>query len=115
MAIRAVVFDVGNVLELTEDNYPFDEWAARLGLTSEQFAQRTAGVFAGADIGAVTLDEVHKKLGEALGTGARQVSTLMEEFWREYLRQAAIRGGRAGGRSACRALPGRQRAGHRRD
>lgn len=85
MAIRAVVFDVGNVLELTEDNYPFEEWAAGVGLTSEQFAQRTAGVFAGGDVGAVTLDEVHKKLGEALGIGAGQVSTLMEDFWREYL------------------------------
>lgn len=85
MAIRAVVFDVGNVLELTEDNYPFEEWAASFGLTSEQFAQRTAGVFAGGDVGAVTLDEVHKKLGEALGIGAGQVAAFMEDFWREYL------------------------------
>jgi putative hydrolase of the HAD superfamily len=85
MAIRAVVFDVGNVLELTEDNYPFDEWAASLGLTSEQFAQRTAGVFAGGDVGTITLDEVHESLGEALAIGAGQVSTFMEGFWREYL------------------------------
>jgi epoxide hydrolase-like predicted phosphatase len=85
MAIRAVVFDVGNVLELTEDNYPFEEWAASLGLTGEQFAQRTAGVFAGGDVGTVTLDEVHKKLGEALGIGAGQVAAFMEDFWREYL------------------------------
>ena len=85
MTVRAVVFDVGNVLELTEDNYPFEEWAASLGLTSEQFAQRTAGVFAGGDVGTVTLDEVHVKLGEALGIGAGQVSAFMEGFWREYL------------------------------
>lgn len=85
MTVRAVVFDVGNVLELTEDNYPFEEWAASLGLTSEQFARRTAGVFAGGDVGTVTLDEVHKKLGEALGIGAGQVVAFMEGFWREYL------------------------------
>ena len=85
MAIRAVVFDVGNVLELTEDNYPFGEWAASLGLTSEQFAQRTTGVFADGDVGTVTLDEVHERLGEALGIGAGQVAAFMEDFWREYL------------------------------
>jgi putative hydrolase of the HAD superfamily len=85
VAIRAVVFDAGNVLELSEDNYVFDEWAAGLGLTSAEFAERTQAAWDGGDIGTVTLEEVHRRLGEALGIDDAQVNAIMESMWREYL------------------------------
>jgi putative hydrolase of the HAD superfamily len=85
MAVRAVVFDVGNVLELSEDNYVFDEWAAGLGLTPAEFAERTQAAWDGGDIGTVTLEEVHRGLGEALGIDDVQVNAIMESMWREYL------------------------------
>lgn len=85
LAIRAVVFDVGNVLELSEDNYVFDEWAASLGLTSSDFAERAQAAWDGGDIGTVTLEEVHRTLGEALGIDDAQVNGIMASMWREYL------------------------------
>jgi epoxide hydrolase-like predicted phosphatase len=85
MVIRAVVFDVGNVLELSEDNYVFDGWAAGLGLMSEEFAERMQAATDGGDVGTVTLAEVHRKLGEAFGIDDAQVNEIMESVWREYL------------------------------
>jgi len=87
MGIRAVVFDVGNVLELSEDNYAsaVGEWPAVFGLTPEEFAEREAAACEGGDIGTVTLPEVHRKLGEALGANEVQVNEIMEAMWREYL------------------------------
>ena len=85
MAIRAVVFDVGNVLELSDDNYVFHDLAAGLGLTPAQYSERAEGAWEGADIGTVTLQEVHRRLGEALGIGEAQVNEHVERVWREYL------------------------------
>ncbi|MCW2932553.1 MAG: Guanosine-3,5-bis(Diphosphate) 3-pyrophosphohydrolase [Actinomycetia bacterium] len=47
MTARAVVFGIGNVLELSEENYVFDERAAGLGLTSAEFAERTQAAWDG--------------------------------------------------------------------
>ena len=90
MTIRAVVFDVGNVLELSEDNYVFDQWAASLGLTPEEFTDRTQAAWDGGDIGTVTLEGVHRRLAEALGIDDAQVNGIMESMWREYLGTANI-------------------------
>jgi epoxide hydrolase-like predicted phosphatase len=85
MVIRAVVFDVGNVLELSEDNYVFGDWAARLGLTSGEFGERMQAATDGGDLGTITLEEVHRNLGEAFGIDEAQVNEIMEHMWREYL------------------------------
>jgi putative hydrolase of the HAD superfamily len=87
MAIRAVVFDVGNVLELTEDDYvsALAGQAASLGLTAGEFAELMAEVSEGGDIGSVTLQQVHGKLAEALGINEAEVNEIMETMWREYL------------------------------
>jgi epoxide hydrolase-like predicted phosphatase len=85
MTIRAVVFDVGNVLELSDDTHSPAEWAAIAGLPLQELTTRIDGVFEGADIGTVTLQEIHRKLGAALGITDDQVSAIMESFWRVYL------------------------------
>jgi len=76
MTVRAVVFDVGNVLELSQDNYVFAEWAAGLGLTSAEFGERLQAATDGGDVGTVTLEEVHRKLGEAFGIDDAQVNEI---------------------------------------
>ncbi|HEX4830893.1 MAG TPA: HAD family phosphatase [Trebonia sp.] len=85
MTIRAVVFDAGNVLELTDDAYDLAEWAAIAGLAPEELTARIGGVFDGADVGTVTLAQVHRRLGGALGIGDGQVQAIMENLWRVYL------------------------------
>jgi HAD superfamily hydrolase (TIGR01509 family) len=85
MTIRAIVFDVGNVLELSQDHYNMAEWAAIARLPPAEFTSRIDGVFDGADTGTVTLHEVHARLGRAAGIDEAQVSEIMECFWRAYL------------------------------
>jgi FMN phosphatase YigB (HAD superfamily) len=85
MAIRAVVFDVGGVLELSADDYPFDEWAASAGLTVEEFTERTADLWAAGGTGALSLAEVHRQLAERLGIGPGKVDEIMEQMWQVYL------------------------------
>jgi putative hydrolase of the HAD superfamily len=53
--------------------------------TEEELSSRIARVFDGADIGTVTLAEVHRKLASSAGITADQASAIMESFWRVYL------------------------------
>jgi 2,5-diketo-D-gluconate reductase A len=85
MAIRAVVFDAGNVLELSADDYPYEQWAATAGVTPGQFTERTSDIWAAGGIGAITLAEVHRQLGASLEMSTDGVSDLMEQMWRVYL------------------------------
>jgi len=85
MTIRGVLFDIGGVLELTG---PMDEdriWAPRLGLTPEQYAERTRAVWRAGSLGTMSLPEVHGGLAEALDTDADTVTALMDDVWIRYL------------------------------
>jgi FMN phosphatase YigB (HAD superfamily) len=85
VTIRAIVFDCGNVLEISGDDYDVGRWAAIAGMGTDELGRRIAGVFDGAGVGTVTLAEVHARLGDALGIGAGQVNEIMEDLWRAYL------------------------------
>jgi putative hydrolase of the HAD superfamily len=85
MVIRAVVFDIGGVLEITPDLGAVPMWESRLGLPPGDLAERMHDVFAGGSIGAITEDDVHRALGNRLGLDEQQVAALMADIWREYL------------------------------
>ena len=44
MTIKAVVFDIGGVLEIIDDSIFPGSWPARLGLTEAEFAERLGGL-----------------------------------------------------------------------
>ena len=74
MAIRAVVFDIGGVLEITQDLSPTRSpdsitraWEARLGLATGEIDERMRDAWIGGSIGTVTLDEVHQALRDRVG------------------------------------------------
>ncbi len=85
MVVRAVVFDIGGVLEITPDLGTDALWCKRSGLTDEEYRERSRPIWRGGSIGTLSLDEVHAQLGEALGLDAGTVTELMDEVWREYL------------------------------
>jgi putative hydrolase of the HAD superfamily len=85
MVIRAVVFDVGGVLELSADDYPRGEWAASAGLTVQEFTERTHDLWTAGGTGGISLEQVHRLLAERLGIGSDKVSEIMEQLWRAYL------------------------------
>jgi epoxide hydrolase-like predicted phosphatase len=85
MAIRAVVFDIGGVLEITPDLGVTSQWETRLGLATGELDDRMHDAWRGGSIGRITLDDVHRALRDRLGLDERQLEAFMADLWREYL------------------------------
>ena len=88
MVIRAVVFDIGGVLEITPDLGVDRRWEARLGLPAGEIGERLADVWTGGGIGTITLDDVHLALRDRLGLDEQQLTEFMADTWREYVGSA---------------------------
>ena len=85
MAIRAVVFDVGGVLEITPETDVGRRWEDRLGLPAGEIGRRLADVWAGGAVGTVTERMVHQAIRDRLGFTGAQVEAMMAEMWVRYL------------------------------
>lgn len=84
-ALRAVVFDIGGVLELTPETGWREEWGARLGLEPTELVWRLEPTFRGGDLGTISLEEVERRAGLLLGLDESEVWQFMEAIWAEYL------------------------------
>ena len=71
MTIRAVVFDIGGVLEITPDLGVAELWETRLSLPAGELNQRMHDAWAGGGIGAITEDDVHQAITDRLGLDGR--------------------------------------------
>jgi epoxide hydrolase-like predicted phosphatase len=92
VAIRAVVFDIGGVLEITQDLSPTRTqdsvtrvWETRLGLPTGEVDVRMRDAWIGGSVGTITLDEVHQALRDRVGLDEEQLAAFMADMWREYL------------------------------
>lgn len=85
MAIRAVVFDIGGVLEVTPDLGITQRWDARLGLPAGGLDERMHEAWVGGSIGTITEHDVHQAVRERLGLDEPQLEAFMADLWREYL------------------------------
>jgi epoxide hydrolase-like predicted phosphatase len=85
MTIRAVVFDIGGVLEFTPDLGVNGTWEARLGLSQGELNQRMYDAWRGGSIGTITEQDVHRAVRERLGLDDRLLAEFMDHVWREYL------------------------------
>ena len=85
VVIRAVVFDIGGVLEITPDLGVGRRWEARLGLPPGEMNERMGDVWRGGGLGTITLDEVHQAIKDRLGLDDQQLADYMACLWREYL------------------------------
>jgi epoxide hydrolase-like predicted phosphatase len=85
MVIRAVVFDIGGVLEITPDLGVTRRWESRLGLPAGGLGERMRDAWMGGSIGTITEDEVHQAVRERLGLDEPQLAAFMADLWREYL------------------------------
>jgi len=85
MAFRAVVFDIGGVLEFTPPLGTAGKWEVRLGLPPGALASRLGGLFGAGNVGAVTEAEVHRGVGELLAIDEPTVDAFMTDLWTEYL------------------------------
>src|SRR5689334_4320101 len=85
MAIRAVVFDIGGVLEITPATGWVENWEARLGLNEGEIPGRLRGVWKEGSMGKISEEEVKKRTSEILGLDEVQIGEFMHDLWDEYL------------------------------
>jgi putative hydrolase of the HAD superfamily len=85
MVIRAVVFDIGGVLEITPDLGVDRRWETRLGLPAGEIDARLRDVWQGGSIGTITLDDVHEALRDRLGLDDQKLAQFMADLWCEYV------------------------------
>ncbi|HEY4459887.1 MAG TPA: HAD family phosphatase [Pseudonocardiaceae bacterium] len=106
MGIRAVVFDIGDVLEVDTEPPLIPAWADRTGLPVEELVARLGPLWAGGAIGTITETQVLAGISERLGISSAVTDELMAGMWAGYL-------GRANTEliDYCRALRPRYRTG----
>lgn len=85
MAIRAVVFDIGGVLEVIDDSVFPAPAERRLGLAAGTIAGGLAGLPGDAVVGEVTEQQVRAEWQRALALDDEQVDALLDDFWRWYV------------------------------
>jgi epoxide hydrolase-like predicted phosphatase len=85
MPVRAVVFDIGGVLEDAPPTGVAERWEAALGLRPGELNERLGGVWEAGAIGAISEGEVHRSIGRLLGLDEAQASAFVQDIWTEYL------------------------------
>ena len=87
MAIRAVVFDIGGVLEITTDLGVTEKWEHRLHLQPGELDKRMGSLWHDGSLGKCTLEDVVRGLREHLGMDQVQRDDFLHDLWTEYLGQ----------------------------
>lgn len=85
MTIRAVVFDIGGVLEITPDTGMTEKWEARLHLKPGELNEQLMDVWKDGSSGNISEEIVEQSIGEIMGMDQGQVEALMADLWKEYL------------------------------
>ena len=87
MAIRAVVFDIGGILEITPDLGITEKWEHRLHLNAGELGERMGSLWNDGALGKCTLEDVARGLHDNLGMDQVQIDEFLQDLWREYLGQ----------------------------
>jgi HAD superfamily hydrolase (TIGR01509 family) len=85
MTIKAVVFDIGGVFEITPDLGWIPAWESRLGLAPGGLGERMGDAWRDGGIGAISEADVHQAARGRLGLDEGQLAEFMADLWREYL------------------------------
>lgn len=85
VAIKAVVFDIGSVLEIIDDTAFPGSWPGRLGLDDDEFSVRLDGLPGDPVLGEVTEDQVRIHWQRSLDLSNEVIEELMDDFWRWYV------------------------------
>ena len=85
MTIKAIVFDIGGVLEITPDLELDKKWEQKLNLKPGELNQHLREIWKGGSIGTITIEQVHTQIGEIMGWDEKQVNEFIDDIWKEYL------------------------------
>ena len=85
MPIRAIVFDIGGVLETTPRTGWEKTWEQQLHLQPGELNNRLIDVWKAGSVGSISEAEVEKRVGKLLGLDQAQITAFMDDLWEEYL------------------------------
>ncbi len=88
MPIRAIILDIGGVLEITPDPQMtglLDRWGKRLHFQPGELAERLTSMGDDGTLGTCTEEEWLHDLRAATGMDQAQCDEFMADFWDEYL------------------------------
>lgn len=85
VSIRAVIFDIGGVLEYTPPTGWQDTWARRLGLELAEMTRRAGPIWRPGATGGITLADLERRTAEVLNLSPDDLRALMADLWAEYL------------------------------
>ena len=85
VAIEAVLFDIGGVLEYTPRTGWEQRWAAELGMSIDEFERRLAPVGRPGSLGEITLYGAERRIASVFGLDDAALAEFMGDLWEEYL------------------------------
>ena len=85
MTIKAIVFDIGGVLEITPNLGVDEKWETQMNRKPGEFNELLRDVWRGGSRGTISIRQVHQQISERLGLSEAVVSEYMADVWREYL------------------------------
>jgi epoxide hydrolase-like predicted phosphatase len=83
--VRAVVFDIGGVLEITPPTGWQARWCRQLGITDERFRTLLAPPGRAGSLGQIDLEQYTATAKALLGLDDEQTAAFMDDIWHEYL------------------------------
>lgn len=83
--MRAVLVDIGGVLEFTPETGWVEKWEARLGLDAGGLARVVSPIWQLGRTGAASLDEIEQQTAQALQIGPSHSHELWEDVWAWYV------------------------------
>lgn len=85
MSIRAVIFDIGGVLEITPATGWEDRWCESLCLSRDELEARLDPIFLAGATGRAALPEIEDRIRRTLGVNDAALKELMDDLWADYL------------------------------
>jgi len=85
MTIKAIVFDIGGVLEITPNLGIDAQWEKKRNLKENEIYEHLREVWKGGSLGTISIQQVHADIGRLMGWDEAQVNAYMDDIWREYL------------------------------
>jgi epoxide hydrolase-like predicted phosphatase len=85
MQIRAVLFDIGGILEITPPTGWRERWESTLGLGPGELDERMSDVWRDGAVGKITEADVEAAIRQRLGVRDDQMDRFQTEMWDDYL------------------------------
>ena len=83
--MRAVILDIGGVLEYTPPTGHTAAWEEELGLAPGELDRRMYDVWRGGSLGTISERDVHAAIADRLALSPADVDRFMAGVWEEYL------------------------------